>query len=72
MATVINNPTPNATYAAETNSGMGFMVGIILAIILGILLLVYGLPAITGRNDNSTAPSINSTIDSGQSGTDVR
>lgn len=71
MATVINNPTP-ATYATESNGGAGFMVGIILAIILGILLLVYGLPAITNRSDNNTAPSVNSTIDSGQSGTDVR
>ena len=53
MATVINNPNPNPSYAerpvlTETRerSGVGFIVGLVLAVILAILLLAYGIPAL--------------------------
>jgi hypothetical protein len=62
MATIINTPS-NAgridrverVERTEGSSGTGFLVGVILAILLGILLLAYGLPNFR----NSSAPAVN-------------
>jgi TRAP-type mannitol/chloroaromatic compound transport system permease small subunit len=52
--TVINNaPAPTES----SNSGMGFLLGIILLIVFVFLLIYYGLPAI--QNSFSGGPQIN-------------
>ncbi|MBV9462617.1 MAG: hypothetical protein JO317_00165 [Verrucomicrobiae bacterium] len=50
MATVVNNPGNG-----DTGSGMGFIVGILVVVILGIVFFVYGLPAL--KNNTSSAPT---------------
>jgi hypothetical protein len=52
MATVINNPRPmvDRSEVVETRSGAGFVLGVIAAIILGILLLAYAVPALRSAN----------------------
>ncbi len=45
MATVINNP---ADGTATTDSGMGVIVGVIVALVLLALFFVYALPALRG------------------------
>lgn len=44
MATTIINPTPAAN--STTDSGMGFLIGIIALIVFGFLFFIYGLPLI--------------------------
>lgn len=39
MATIVNNPAPN-----NSNSGMGFLIGVIVLIVFGVLFFIYGLP----------------------------
>lgn len=41
MATIINNPPKTDE---EQGIGVGFIIGIILAVIIGVLLFMYGLP----------------------------
>ena len=41
MATIVNNPPPN-----NSDSGMGFLIGIIILIVVGIAFFYYGLPLI--------------------------
>lgn len=41
MATVVNNPAPS-----NSDSGMGFFLGIIILIIVGAIFFFYGLPYI--------------------------
>jgi len=53
MATVVNNPTP----ARDTDSGMGFFVGLLVVIILAVLFFVYALPAL--RNSGSGGTNLN-------------
>ncbi len=80
MATVINNPSGTT---ADTNSGAGWIVGIILLLVLGFLFFQYGLPAMRGgrvTNVNvqlpDVKPTINNPIDvtpgSGGSGTSTQ
>jgi hypothetical protein len=45
MATTVVNPAPN-------NNGMGFLIGIIILIIFGVLFFIYGLPYIQGLSSN--------------------
>lgn len=40
MATIVNNPAP------DSGSGMGFLIGIIVLVVLGALFFFYGLPYI--------------------------
>lgn len=47
MATVINNPD---TSSAESNSGVGIIVGVVLAIVILFLFFSYALPAMRGNN----------------------
>ncbi|CAN5149472.1 hypothetical protein BH11PAT1_BH11PAT1_0640 [soil metagenome] len=44
MATIINNPAP----VQQTDSGMGFVLGMILLVVLAVLFFYYGLPALRG------------------------
>lgn len=41
MATIVNNPPPN-----NSDSGMGFLIGIIVLVVIGVLFFFYGLPYI--------------------------
>jgi hypothetical protein len=50
MATVVNQP-PNQ----PSDSGMGFLIGIILLLIVGILLIYFGVPAL--RQQQPAAPT---------------
>jgi len=40
MPTIINNPVP----VERSNSGSGFLMGVILLVVVGLFLLVYGIP----------------------------
>lgn len=61
MATVINNPSPNTQRVEHVDrtdsSGLGFVVGLILLVLLAILLFAYGLPAI--RNASQGGANVN-------------
>ncbi len=73
MPTIINNPPSDnrlveERYVDGDRSGLGFMIGMILVIILGILLLVYGFPALRhglGTTNNSVNVSVPSSGTSG-------
>lgn len=52
---VINNAAP-AQAPAQSDSGMGFLLGIILLIVAVVAFLYYGLPAI---QRSTSAPSVN-------------
>lgn len=41
MATIVNNPAPN-----DSGGGMGFLLGVIILVAVGVLFFVYGLPYI--------------------------
>lgn len=41
MATIVNNPAPN-----NSDNGMGFLLGIIVLVVVGVLFFFYGLPLI--------------------------
>jgi hypothetical protein len=69
MATIINNPPQSqyrrsdtidhAVVERDTNSGVGFLFGIILAILLAVLLFAYGLPylrSVTDGGNNVNVP----------------
>lgn len=55
--TIINNPS------SDSGDGMGMIVGLVILLVLGYLLWIYGLPAL--RNMQVQTPTINvpSTID---------
>ena len=64
MTTIVNTPR-----SGESDSGLGLILGIIIAIALVVLFIVYGLPALRnnqapaeqpGTNINVTLPSDNS------------
>ncbi len=57
MATVINNPRPlvDRSEVVESRSGAGFVLGVLAAIILGVLILAYAIPALR----NSTGTTVN-------------
>ncbi len=50
MATVINNPS-----GTTDSSGSGALLGILVAVVLGILFFVYLLPAIQGTDRTNTS-----------------
>lgn len=52
MATIVNTP---AASEPSSNSGMGFLLGVILLIVFMFLLFYYGLPALR----SSASPQIN-------------
>ncbi len=53
MATVINQPAPAREH---TDSGMGFLLGVILLVILGVLLFTYGIPYLS---NSFSGPQVN-------------
>lgn len=63
MATVINNPN------SEDSSGIGMLVGIVLAVLVIILFFVYGLPAIRNSNTENPPNDINVNVDLPDGGT---
>lgn len=66
MATIVNTPS-----GSHEDSGMGLIVGVIVAILVVLLFFVYGLPALRGTpaaNDNGTSASINVDLPSGGAG----
>lgn len=58
MATVINNPGTTT----ENDSGMGFVLGVILLLVVAFLFFVYGLPAIT-RSVSAPAVTVPDKVD---------
>lgn len=55
MATVINNPSTGA--GADTGSGMGFLIGVLMFALLAFLFFFYGVPALRGLS-RSASPQI--------------
>jgi hypothetical protein len=55
MATVVNNPADTG-HSHESDSGMGFVIGVILLVVFALLLIFYGLPLLRG---NTTQPQFN-------------
>lgn len=53
MATIVNNPGPSNT----DGSGVGMVIGIILAIIVIALFIIYGVPAMRGGNTGPSTPT---------------
>ena len=58
MATIVNNPGTTT----EDNSGMGFVVGVLLLLFVAFLFFVYGLPALT-RSVSTPTVNVPSQID---------
>lgn len=54
MATIVNNPQPGDNRTVESGDGIGIIAGVIIAILLIVLFVVYGLPALNGRNQATT------------------
>lgn len=64
MATVINNPPAGGnTASGDGGSGMGMVLGILLAIIIVFLFIVFGWPAMRGNGGETgtTTPAPNTT-----------
>lgn len=53
MTTVINNPGDNGD-----GMGIGFMIGILIVIVAGVLFFVYGLPAIRANKAQPNTTNI--------------
>jgi hypothetical protein len=53
MATIVNQPAPAHEHSG---SGMGFLLGIILLVILGVLLFTYGIPYLS---NSFSGPQVN-------------
>ena len=49
MATIVNNPD-----TTQRDSGTGFLLGVILLIVFGVLFFMYGLPYITSAMSGPT------------------
>ncbi|MDO8658794.1 MAG: hypothetical protein Q7K55_08685 [Candidatus Levybacteria bacterium] len=60
MATTIVNPTPTNN---SSNNGLGFLLGIFLLVILGVLFFVYGLPYIRSQMGGGVQISVPKNID---------
>lgn len=58
MATVVNTPAQG-----ESSSGMGFMMGMILLLVVLFLLFYYGLPAIRNAGSGGTSVNIPDKVD---------
>jgi hypothetical protein len=71
MATVINNPRPivDRGEVVESRSGAGFVVGVIVAIILGVLLLAYAIPALRANRSVNIPDRINVDVNGAGTGT---
>ncbi len=55
MATVVNNPS-------DSGSGMSFVLGIILLLVLAFFFFVYGLPLLTGGAGTGTQGTLPSEV----------
>jgi hypothetical protein len=56
MPAIINNP-PAPAHPDQTDSGLGFFIGLLVVIILGVLFFAYALPVMR-RNSNSGTTNI--------------
>jgi flagellar biogenesis protein FliO len=61
MTTVINNPSSQGE-VVTTDSGAGVVLGVLLAIVLIILFVVYGLPALRNSSVDTTKQPNNTYI----------
>lgn len=72
MATIINNPRPVVDRRdmlvdrgeVESRSGAGFVLAVLAAIVIGILLLAYAVPALRNGRTSSVPNRINSSVNS--------
>ncbi len=60
MATTIINPAP--TNGTTTDSGMGFLLGVIVLIVFGFLFFIYGFPLIKQALNGFGSGGINITL----------
>lgn len=51
MTTVINNPSGNPEASSGGGNAVALIVGILIAVVLVFLFIVYGLPAMRGANN---------------------
>ncbi len=58
MATIINNPNPTEVVTGGDGMGVGLIVGILLAIVVIGLFVMYGFPALRGQDTQSNNPSV--------------
>ncbi len=58
MTTIINTP-PTSQTVESADSGMGIILGVLFGILLVVLFLIYGLPAIRANNPQPKPDSIN-------------
>lgn len=54
MATVVNNPSGST----DSGSGIGFLMGVILLIVVGFLIVYYGIPALNRTGGTQQAPAV--------------
>ncbi len=59
MADVIHEHTTAAPAAESSDSGMGFLMGVILLVVVLFLLFYYGLPALRSGTSQMTTPQVN-------------
>lgn len=70
MATVINNPPAgNNTASGDGGSGMGMVLGILLALIIFFLFIIFGWPAIRGNGGGTGTPNNSENVDDAGGGT---
>lgn len=60
MTTTIINPAPNNDSA---NNGVGFLLGVVLLVVLGLLFFVYVFPYIRGMGSNGVQINVPKSID---------
>jgi len=64
MTTIVNTPR-----GESSDSGLGLILGVIIAIALVVLFFVYGLPALRQGGNNGGGTNINVTLPEGAGGT---
>lgn len=64
MATIINNPSGGDS----SHSGVGLIIGIVLALVVIVLFFIYGLPALRNLGGGGGGTNINVTLPEGTPG----
>lgn len=73
MATIINNPSDTRPVVTSDDSGVGMIVGLVVALVLIVLFVMYVLPGFQGAStsapvDTAPATNINLTVPNGTTG----